>query len=238
MGDPMRPANSSEELLAGLIHEMRHPLLGIKAGLELLAIRLGQTVKGGEEWQMISAQVGRLEELFRTYQGVFSADRARRAPFAVTPVVDRVIELLRYRLAPLGSRFSVEPSSSDVRGFGVPQALQHALTNLLANALDAVDGDPAARLMVRILPPPSAFVEFRISDEGPGIPPGLRDRIFAAGFTTKAEGKGSGLGLHIARTAMASQGGDLRLVIENDPFRMPWARTEFALLLPRAPGPK
>jgi signal transduction histidine kinase len=236
MGDP-RNGSPGEQLLAGLIHEMRHPLLGIKAGLELLAMHLGGPVKTTDEWQMIASQVGRLEELFRTYQGVFGADRAQRVPFAVTPVIDRVVELLRYRLAPLGQRFTVEPGSSDVRGYGVPQALQHALTNLLANALDALDGRSAARLAVRILPSRASFVELRISDEGAGIPLPLRDRIFAAGFTTKAQGKGSGLGLHIARTAMAAQGGDLRLVSDGDAQRMPWAKTEFSLLLPRPPGP-
>lgn len=236
MGGPRRNGGSSEQLLAGLIHEMRHPLLGIKAGLELLAIRLGGTVKSAEEWQMIGAQVGRLEELFRTYQAVFGEGRAQPVPFDVTAVIDRAVELLRYRLAPLGTRFAVD-APRDVRGFGMPQALQHALTNLLANALDAVEGNPEARLLVRMLPARPSFLELRVSDEGAGIPPALRERIFAAGFTTKAEGKGSGLGLHIARTAMATQGGDLRLVPENDGQRMPWAKTEFSLLLPRPPGP-
>lgn len=231
MGE-QRNLTPSEQLLAGLIHEMRHPLLGIKAGLELLARRLGDTVKGAEEWQMIGAQVGRLEELFRTYQGVFGAERAPRIPFALAPVIDRVIELLRYRLQPLGERFKVE-GAANARAFGVPQALQHAVTNLLANALDAVDGASRARLLVRVLPAQGTLIEIRISDEGPGIPEELRDRIFAGGFTTKAHGKGSGLGLHIARTAMAAQGGELRLVQEKEPHRMPWAKTEFALLLPR-----
>ena len=65
--------SESEATLAGLIHEMRHPLLGIKAGLELLALRVGAAATGTEEWRMVTAQTARLEELFRTYQGLFTA---------------------------------------------------------------------------------------------------------------------------------------------------------------------
>jgi signal transduction histidine kinase len=79
-------------------------------------------------------------------------------------------------------------------------------------------------------------VDVRISDEGPGIPGQLRGRIFEPRFTTKPPGRGSGLGLHVARRLMARQGGDVFLVGDADPARLPWAATEFCITVPPPPG--
>jgi signal transduction histidine kinase len=84
---------------------------------------------------------------------------------------------------------------------------------------------------VRLLQGPG---EIRISDEGAGIPEAVAQHIFQPRFTTKPQGKGTGLGLHIAREAMQRSGGDVRLVEIGDARRLPWARTEFAITLGRA----
>jgi signal transduction histidine kinase len=232
---PEKEQLSESNLLApGLIHEMRHPLLGIKAGLELLARQLGPSAVQLEDWQMVAAQVTRLEELFRTYQELF-APQLRETPFEVEPVVQRSIDLLAWRLRRLGARFGWQRGNQQ-HGRGSPQAVLHATTNLLMNALDAVDeAGGNGRIAVRVFGSPS---EVRISDEGAGIPSDVAARIFEPRFTTKPVGKGTGLGLCIARQAMQRSGGDVLLVAAEDPRRLPWARTEFAIALgvPAAPG--
>jgi signal transduction histidine kinase len=217
----------SSLLAPGLIHEMRHPLLGIKAGLQLLAQELGEAVTKHEDWQMVSAQVARLEELFRTYQELF-APQWRDSLFEVGPVVQRAIDLLAWRLRRLGPRFGWQKGTSP-KGAGSPQAVLHATTNLLMNALDAVEeAGGKGRVEVRLLQSPA---EIRISDEGSGVSTDVAGRIFEPRFTTKPIGKGTGLGLHIARQAMQRSGGDVRLVEASDPRRLPWARTEFSIAL-------
>jgi signal transduction histidine kinase len=217
----------SSLLAPGLIHEMRHPLLGIKAGLQLLAQELGPQVAKLEDWQMVQAQVTRLEELFRSYQELF-APGLRDSAFEVEPVVQRAIDLLAWRLRRLGPRFGWQRGTAQ-RGCGSPQAVLHATTNLLMNALDAVEeAGGAGRVAVRLFGGPA---EIRISDEGTGIPGEVARRIFEPRFTTKPQGKGTGLGLCIARQAMQRAGGDVRLVDAADPRRLGWARTEFAIAL-------
>lgn len=232
---PEKDQLSESSLLApGLIHEMRHPLLGIKAGLELLAQELGPSITQLEDWQMVAAQVTRLEELFRSYQELFVPQR-REAPFEVEPVVQRSIDLLAWRLRRLGPRFGWQRGNQQ-QGRGSPQAVLHATTNLLMNALDAVDeAGGEGRIAVRVFDAPS---EVRISDEGTGIPNDVAARIFEPRFTTKPAGKGTGLGLCIARQAMQRSGGDVVLVAAEDPRRLDWARTEFVIALapPAAPG--
>jgi signal transduction histidine kinase len=214
----------------GLIHEMRHPLMGIKAGLQLLTQQVGPAVVQLEDWQMVSAQVARLEELFRTYQELFTP-QLRKSTFELAPVVQRAIDLLAWRLRRLGARF-VWQRGLPQQGSGSPQAVLHSTTNLLMNALDAVEeAGINGRVAVRLLENPG---EIRISDEGTGIPADVAAHIFQPRFTTKPLGKGTGLGLHIARQAMQRAGGDVLLVDDGDARRLPWARTEFAILLGRA----
>jgi signal transduction histidine kinase len=236
--EPLGHSESLEEatlLAPGLIHELRHPLVGIKGGLELVARRLGVALAGVEEWELVLKQVRRVEELLHSYEGLLSPSQGAVAPFAVDEVVERAVELLSFRLRRLGHRFAW--SSLPVRQFalGAPNALLHAVTNLLLNAVDAAEeAGGASRVELRVLPA-AECVEVRVSDEGGGIGPEVRARLFQPRFTTKSAGKGTGLGLHIARAMMRNQGGTVRLVEDGDPARLPWARTEFAIEIPAGP---
>ncbi|GAC1340034.1 MAG: hypothetical protein NVSMB23_09780 [Myxococcales bacterium] len=231
-------AQEKEALLLapGLIHEMRQPLMGIRAGIELLNREAGAQLAPLEGWGIVTAQAERLEELMRGFLELFAAETTSTTRFALAPVVDRAVTLMRFRLRHLGGRFSAATATDDTLCSGQPGAVLHALTNLIGNGIDAVEetGDPA-RLAVRLLAPPGGPRQIRVSDEGPGVPPGDRERIFAARFTTKPAGRGTGLGLHIAREAMKRSGGTVRLVDDGDAQRLSWARTEFCIEVPEAP---
>ncbi|HEX2182147.1 MAG TPA: ATP-binding protein [Rubrobacteraceae bacterium] len=105
--------------------------------------------------------------------------------------------------------------------------LSQVWTNLLDNAIDAVEGDGhvgvrAVREGDRVL--------VEISDDGPGIPEKIRDRIFEPFFTTKQVGKGTGIGLDITyRVVVKELGGDIR--VSSEP-----GDTRFEVRLPVAPG--
>ena len=222
--------NKEAELLGpGLIHEMRHPLMGIKAGLELLARKTG--VGNSDEFRLVAQQVARLEEMFRTWQDLFTPERLPPALFAIEPVVQRSVDLLAYRLRKLGARFVFRPGGPTY-GHGTAHAVLHAVTNLLVNAADAVE--QTGRVEVRVLPGERG-PEVRISDDGAGISEEDLPRLFSPRFTTKPEGRGSGLGLHVARTVMERSGGGVLLVPPDDAQRLPWARTEFAVRIARVP---
>jgi signal transduction histidine kinase len=71
-------------------------------------------------------------------------------------------------------------------------------------------------------------IEIRIRDNGPGIPPHIRKRIFHPFFTTKPSGHGTGLGLAISYDIIVQEhGGEIRVETEEGSF------TEFIILLPR-----
>ena len=98
-------------------------------------------------------------------------------------------------------------------------------TNLVHNALQAMDGKGVLTLRVRTDGPSGVAVE--VTDTGPGIPEAMRARIFEPFFTTKPKGEGTGLGLSICREIVERHGG--RLEVESRP-----GRTTFTTYLPRA----
>src|SRR6266545_4462566 len=200
-----------------LLHELRQPLMGADAAARLLERAFGAALARDGEWRVLRAQLERLGEILLEYEGLLRATDEAPSRYAVGPVVARSVGLLAHRVRPLARRFGLAREDGDREGFGDPSALVHAATNVLANALDAVEGVAG---------------EPRVSDEGIGIAHEHRARLFEARFTTKAPGRGTGLGLHLSRRLMARHGGEVFLVPERDPARLAWAVTEFCIAVP------
>ena len=92
---------------------------------------------------------------------------------------------------------------------GVPVALNEVWSALLQNAIDAA---PAERgtVAVRVRVDGGAVV-VEVADDGPGVPPAIRDQVWEPFFTTKDVGAGTGLGLAIARRVVSEHGGEIAL---------------------------
>jgi signal transduction histidine kinase len=234
---PQPAALEADLVTPSLIHELRQPLMGADAAARLLERALGPPLTSQEDWATLRAQLERIAEIVGEYEALLRPD-GPPVRYQVGPVISRAVSLLSHRVRPLARRFSLSREDGDRLGYGAPGALVHAATNVIANALDAVEGAAGeARVHVRVLAGRGgAGVDVRVSDEGPGIPAPLQARIFEPRFTTKPPGRGSGLGLHVARRLMARQGGDVFLVSDGDPERLPWAVTEFCIAVPPPPG--
>jgi signal transduction histidine kinase len=101
--------------------------------------------------------------------------------------------------------------------------INQVLTNIIDNAVQAMDGKGRLELSVRRL---GEDVEIRIADSGPGIPPEIAQRVFDPFFTTKPQGIGTGLGLHIAHNIIVNRHRG-RVDFDSHP-----GRTEFRIALP------
>jgi nitrogen-specific signal transduction histidine kinase len=92
---------------------------------------------------------------------------------------------------------------------GVVDGLKSVFMNLINNAVQAIDGPGGCSIIAENLVG-EHMVRIRVSDSGPGIPPALREKIFAPFFTTKAQNKsGTGLGLAIVRNVVRDHGGSV-----------------------------
>jgi len=129
---------------------------------------------------------------------------------------------------------SFDPAAGEVDLF--PQEITRVLLNLISNGFyaatkrkaeaDGGDHEPTLAAATKNL---GDSVEIRIRDNGTGIPPEVREKLFNPFFTTKPAGEGTGLGLSISHDIIAKQHGGS---IEVD--TQPGAFTEFRVILPRA----
>jgi signal transduction histidine kinase len=226
-------------LMPGLVHELRQPVMGLKAAVHLLGRSVGTPLTKLDEWHLVVSELARLEAVLETFRTLMHAVPLDAVPFEPAPVVLRAAHLLRDRTGALGPRFAVAIPRHPPVALGAPSALLHALTNVLVNALDAVeDAGDGARVEARLLASAGApgRLELRVSDSGCGIAPAARKRIFEPLFTTKRPGRGTGLGLYTSRRMLAACGGALQLLGDGAPLRQPWAVTEFSIELPLADG--
>jgi signal transduction histidine kinase len=104
--------------------------------------------------------------------------------------------------------------------------LNQVWTNLLDNAIDALGESGNITISGRL---DGDCVEIDIIDDGPGIPPEVRERIFDPFFTTKDVGKGTGLGLDTARRIITDRHSG-SLTVESEP-----GRTVFRVRMPLDP---
>jgi len=114
----------------------------------------------------------------------------------------------------------VEPNLPLVLGF--IGELNQIWSNVIDNALDAIP--ESGRVEIRVNRERESVV-VRITDNGPGIPADIKERVFDPFFTTKPVGQGTGLGLDIVRRLVRHNGGDIS--VESQP-----GRTEFRIALP------
>jgi two-component system, NtrC family, nitrogen regulation sensor histidine kinase NtrY len=152
----------------------------------------------GDVSEALETMGRRSEGLLHFLQGHRRLTRRLEAKVAVLPVNRVFARLQRLLAAELATRhieliLSVEPETLEVTADA--ELLEQALINLLRNAIDAVRDEPAARIAMSAHREPGAHVVISVDDTGPGIAPGLREKVFVPFFTTKRQGSGVGLTL-------------------------------------------
>ena len=186
---------------------------------------LADTIETEQLLKEITDSVARISSLVGAARQYSQLDRA---PYQVVDIH----ELLDSTLAMLGGKIGdgvtiVRDYARDLpRIPAFPSELNQVWTNLIDNAVSAMDGKGTLTIRTA-LDRDRLLVEF--GDTGPGVPPEIQDRIFEPFFTTKPVGQGTGLGLDISYRIVAQRHhGDLR--VESVP-----GNTRFRVWLPLTP---
>ena len=160
----------------------------------------------------IGEATGRITGLLESAKQYTQMDRGPLQTFEVYEGLEATLTMLGHELGDIEVVRDYDHSLPRIAAY--PAELNQVWTNLIENAVDAMDG--RGILTVRTRPAVGERGEGRIvieiADTGPGVPPELKDRIFEPFFTTKEIGKGTGLGLDIVwRIVVIRHGGDVRL---------------------------
>ena len=226
------------QLASALTHELNQPmtaLLSYVRAAELMSEspggadeRLAGTLrKAGEQARRAAAVLRRLREFYRGEGG-------RPEPTDALALCARVAAALQDRMRRSVVQFELRRRERPPSVLVDRTQLEIVIHNLLTNCLDAFDSLPSRGLKPRRIEVAAevrgAGVLITVDDSGPGIAPGLSERLFEPFVTNKMTGMG--LGLSLSRTFLRHQGGDLW----SEPSRLGGAR--FVIRLATEPTPQ
>ncbi|MDP2342220.1 MAG: HAMP domain-containing sensor histidine kinase [Deltaproteobacteria bacterium] len=212
-------------MAAGISHDLKNVFTPMLLMLDVLKTSTGDGDAMRERIEKLRRPLNNglaIVERLRSFSRPGGDDR--RELCELKPIVDDALDLCQLRSAATHVDISLEASAAPMVRVEVGEAVA-AITNLVVNALDAVAAN-GGRVNVRVgTREAGAFVE--IADTGPGVPPELRDRIFAQFFSTKGK-EGTGLGLATVHEFAQRHGGKIELESPSE------GGARFTLWLPRA----
>jgi signal transduction histidine kinase len=162
------------------------------AGLEWIASSLSMDALLAE----VKESTRRVSDLVAAVRSYSQLGRAPMQLTDLTEGLESTLVMLGHKLRP-GVQVVREYAADVPRVEAMPGELNQVWTNLVDNAVDAMDGAGTLRVTTRL--GDLGLVEVRIVDDGPGMSPETRRHAFEPFFTTKDVGKGTGLGLDISR---------------------------------------
>jgi len=194
------------QMAATVAHEVKNPLSAIKSIAQVMREDEGLNREYARDLNLI---VGETDRLSRSVTQLLSF--ARSTPSSVSPsradeLVRTVVELFRAEASGQGIKIECRAETQKELDGSAAAAVRDALSNLLINAMQAI---PAGGRVVVEAKIEGDELLVAVTDNGGGIAPDLRDRIWEPFFTTKQ--RGTGLGLAIVRKRMEEAGGTARL---------------------------
>ena len=195
------------QVAAGLAHEIRNPLAGMKGALDIIASRAASGTPEAEFTGVAATELARLDRLVAEFLS-FAKPRdpeLRHAPLA--PIVDHVLALVRPMAERRGVRVELGFIDRTLSAFVDDEQITQVLVNVVLNAIQAT---PPERRVEIALKAHEGRVEIDVSDQGRGIAPDDLARIFEPFFTTQT--RGTGLGLAISQRIVLSHHGSIRIL--------------------------
>ena len=207
------------EMAAGLAHEIRNPLAGMKVSIEVLLSELAIDERDRDVLRKIIEQIRNIELLMKNLLNYARPVAVQPVSFDVNKILDKTIYFIeRHPSFNSGSPRKRILKESDIalpEIFGDPQQLQQVFLNLLLNAADAISDGGRITVKTRA-DRESKAVAIELHDTGKGIPPEVAGKIFQPFFTTKGKGKGSGLGLAVSKRIVEEHGGSIQFANNSD----------------------
>jgi two-component system C4-dicarboxylate transport sensor histidine kinase DctB len=221
------------QMSAGINHELNQPLTAIRNYADnaraFLARNRLETVD--TNLQEISGLTERMSRIIHPLKEFARKSSGSSELVSLQAVRDGAMSLMYGRFEKAGVEICWPPRLADYYVLGDMLRLEQVMVNLLANALQALEGSECKRIDVSAEPCGKRML-ISVRDHGPGIRESDLDRVFEPFFTTKKSGQGLGLGLSISHRIIETMGGELRVANHPD------GGAVFTIELPRAVVPE
>lgn len=220
------------ELAAGLSHELLNPLDGVLECSRALDPLVKEHPRARKYVGLMQKGLERIHGIMRQMLQ-FARGNPEDQALESCSVHDLISDIMLL-ISPRAARRDIAVFLRLAEGHRCicsPKLAQQAFTNLLINAIDALDEVKTRRIEL-ISEAVGEAIHIHVDDNGPGVPAELQGQLFTPFFTTKETGKGTGLGLSISRQLIQQCGGNL--VLDPDPSPLGGAR--FTVIFPQAPS--
>ncbi|MET1028690.1 MAG: ATP-binding protein [Dongiaceae bacterium] len=196
------------QITANVAHEVNQPVSAIRsyADNSLVFLDRGQPDAARQNLQVIAGLTERIGVITDELRNFMRKSASRIVPIHPAEAIDGALLRVGHRLRQQGIHLRRDPIAGDIRVAAERIRLEQVLVNLLQNALEALAGQPGARIAVTASWTED-WVTLAVADNGPGLAPETADDLFTPFVTTKADGLG--LGLVICRDIVTEFGGTL-----------------------------
>ncbi|MGF1509857.1 MAG: PAS domain-containing sensor histidine kinase [Myxococcota bacterium] len=190
------------EMAAVVAHEVKNPLAGVTGALRILSDRFSGD---SAEHRIIKEMMERLRSLDNTIDELVLFAR----PIHPRPERAQLMDVLRLSASDVLQKPELQDVRIDIQGpaltiTGDAELLRHCFRNIMNNGAQAMHG--GGEIQVRVFARDSE-VEVEVSDDGPGVPLQMEQKVFEPFFTTR--NRGTGLGLPVAQRIAQSHGGNV-----------------------------
>ncbi len=213
-------------LAAGIAHEVGNPLASISALVQILQ-RRGSDDYTQEKLALVSAQLQRIQTTLRELVAFGRPTGTAAGRVGIDEVVREALDIAKYYKRTKSRHIETALPAGLPAVHGVRDQLVQVFLNLVLNAIDATDA--GGRIAVRAAVE-GGTLTVDVQDDGAGIAPAQRARMFQAYFTTKKHG--TGLGLFVTRKLVRDHGGDVSFACGAE------GGTTFCVRLPVAEPPR
>jgi two-component system sensor kinase FixL len=196
------------EMAAMIAHEVKNPLAGIRGAVQVIGGRLPAGNPDAPMMQEIVKRIDSLDQMMKDLLLFARPPQPNRAPTDIVPLLAATAGLLKQDEGARQVGVEISGSAPLVPADG--EMLKMVFHNLLINSAHAMHGHGQIRVQVAAVDRACRIV---ISDQGPGIPADVRDKIFIPFFTTKR--RGTGLGLPTAKRFIEAHDG--RITVDCPP---------------------
>jgi signal transduction histidine kinase len=206
-------------LSTSIVHDLRNPLGTVFAGAEMLVDLDLSPAQVKRLAANIHHAASRMRELLAD---LASASRGNKSTTEICKIRD-VVATVSEALLPMAERQGVQILNDVPGGIEVPlvrSRMERVFFNLITNGLEAMPHGGEIRIGLKMM---ETCVLIEVKDTGPGIPRGIRDRLFEP-FVTADKKEGLGLGLALSRQTVLDHGGDM--------WTEPAAGAHFTIRLP------
>jgi signal transduction histidine kinase len=219
---------SMGQMAAGVAHELNNPLGTILLYTNLLARKLKERPDLDHDLKLLVDEANRCKKIIGNLLDFARQNRVQLEPTNVAELFQRVVEESLFTLRDTGPDLRVTcEAPPDLLVDLDKDQIGQVLINLVKNGIESMEGKSGNVRLLAVDDLATGRVRISVSDEGRGIAPEARDKVFQPFFTTKSLGRGTGLGLPIAYGIVKMHSG--RIWFDSEPG----CGTTFTLELPK-----